>query len=805
MLDHYLDLADATADDPPPVQSRWNCDGSFWLWVYEQHKTVAEFERLIGRIRSGHISAPLTLLVSCYGGMPAEAALRGMYYAGRIERRYNLRFPLAVAMENQTLPYGLGALWAGAGAQYSWRGICACASRLPQAGDREHEIYWWVGPDGSRILMKWHSIYHNTAPPGRHDNEWIGGYAEARAPGEVVEFVDSNHAFQRRYPYRVIGAFGQGWDDLKTVVPLSDLTHSFVAVARAKTNAQREVIVSNEHDFFTDFEATYGTKLPEVSVAYGNEWDVYSASLTEVSARVRRAVERLRGAEALSALVSLHAPSFMAAHRAARDQAWINLGLYWEHDWTADGPVSREARAAWQRRLAKEISDYVDTLGNTAATALGSMIRRTGDVPRFYAFNPLGWLRSDIADIPYADAAPIHVIDLASGTETPSQRVMRGGRPYVRILARDVPAVGYKVFELRPGAGAVFEAAAQVTGGTVEHTAYTLEIDGRGAITSLRDKARGNREFARAIEGRAINDLGPGEGTLEVEHLGPVSGTLKATADGPLEHTTRITLFRDSHRIEIANEIAQHVGEVWTWDFGFNIDMPDVWHEEVGAVIRAKLLSEGGQYAPRNARYDWLTLNHFADMSGDGVGVTLSNADCAFMRLGHSTTTLLDDATPLLSVLGGGQVDGPTLGIPNQGGDSYFRQRFALQTHDAFAADDAMRFALEHQNPLLVGSVAGGDEYPETTFTGVHISDPRVLLWAFKVAEEESDHEVIARLWNMADQALSCVVALAEPLAAATQVTHVETDLHAAPVHNGELYATFAPYQLQTYRLEHAS
>ena len=62
-----------------------------------------------------------------------------MYYPGQLERRYDLRFRLAVAMENQTLPYGLGALWAGAGARYSWKGVCDCATgserRRPRARD----------------------------------------------------------------------------------------------------------------------------------------------------------------------------------------------------------------------------------------------------------------------------------------------------------------------------------------------------------------------------------------------------------------------------------------------------------------------------------------------------------------------------------------------------------------------------------------------------------------------------------------------------------------------------------------------
>src|SRR5690349_14517609 len=42
-LDYYLDLADATQNEVGDFQSRWNCDGSFWVWTYEKYKTKAEF------------------------------------------------------------------------------------------------------------------------------------------------------------------------------------------------------------------------------------------------------------------------------------------------------------------------------------------------------------------------------------------------------------------------------------------------------------------------------------------------------------------------------------------------------------------------------------------------------------------------------------------------------------------------------------------------------------------------------------------------------------------------------------------
>ncbi len=802
MIDYYLDQADRTASHPPEHQGRWNCDGNFWMWTYEKSKTPAEFERLMRRVRDGHISVPLNALASCYGGTPLEAVLRGMYYAGRIERRYGLRFPLAVAMENQTLPYGLGALWAGSGARYSWRGICGCASQLIPVRHtlRPHEIYWWEGPDRSRILMKWNSLLRE----GKDANKCLGGYAEAFAPAASLQFVETDRRFQQAWPYSVIGIFGQGWDRLKTA------DDEVVALAPQATRPGRQVIVSNQEDFFRDFEAAYGQRLPVFSAAFGNEWDLYIASVSELSARVRRAIEKLRTAEALAALVSLKRPDFLKGREAARDQAFMNLGLFWEHNWTSDGPVSRVARAEWGRKLAGEIESYVDRLEADSAYALGSLIRKRGTHPRFYVFNPLSWTRTDVADLPYDGPPQVRVIDLESGAEAPSQlvtldwRTYAKGRRHLRILAREVPPMGYRVFEIRPGEARSQPVAAEVRDHFVENSRYRLSLASRGAITSLIDKARGQRELARAIGGRVINDLGAAEGELAMENAGPVSVTVRAQVRAPLARTTRITLYRDVDRIDIANEITQNFADVLTWGFGFNLDAPDVWHEETGAVIRARLTGEGGHYSPVHSRLDWLTLNHFAAISGaDGAGVTLSNADLAFMKLGASAVaqgrSTLDTATPQLSVLAGGQVDGPRLGIPAQGGDMYFLQRFALKTHAKFTAAEAMRFALEHQNPLRAAGITGGEAYPEGSFSLLNLSGKDTLLWALKPAEEGLSRGLIVRVWNLARSPQAGKLSLHGGIASASRVTHLETDLERVPLENGALSYTLAPSQLVTY------
>ena len=565
MLDYYLDRVDATAEQPDDYQARFNCDGSLWMWEYERNKSAADFDRLIRRIQDGHISVPLTPITLCYGAMPAEGVLRSMYYAGRMQRRYGLQLPTAQPMEDQTMPYGVGSLFAGAGAKYCWMGICSCASRIPDNGaPRTHEIYWWTGRDGRRLLTKWNSL---------HGNASLGGYAEASDPAGIVEYLEHDPGYQARWKYPLVkGAFGKGHDNVKT------LTTEFESVARDKSTANRRVRNSNEIDFFQDFEATYGAKLPSYSAAFGNEWDLYPASLAEVSARVKRAIEKLRAAEALAVLVSLQNPKFMAGREVARDQAMMNIGLYFNHDWTCDGPVSRDAYRDWAKQLATQIEGYVGTLSDDAATALGQMIPTRGEHARFYVFNPLGEVRTDAADLPYSGGGPIHAIDLATGQETPSQRISLDGQSYLRVLATDVPSVGYKVFEIRPGPGQKFPETVTGKGNELENSFYRITVDGRGAITSLIDKTRGNREFVRTVNGRAINDLGEGTGSLEVENRGPVSVTLKATSSAVLSHTTRITLLRDSRRIDIRNEITQNFPSIGDhpprWAFSFDLDAP---------------------------------------------------------------------------------------------------------------------------------------------------------------------------------------------------------------------------------------
>ncbi len=822
MLDFHLALADQTASNPAPYRNRFNADGHHWLWAYQSKKSPEAFDRLMERIKDGTISVPLNCVVSCYGAQPTEAVLRGMYYPGRLERTYDYRFRLAVAMENQGLPLGLASLFSGSGGLYSWRGVCGCATRMNKDSltRRPREIFWWTGPDGRRLLLKWHSLWPS-------NNQSSGGYSEAFDPTAAVEFLSRNATFLRRYrvpgasePYQVRAAFGFGWDALarKTGQPYAadpqtypQVDH-FHQVAERMSDASRQVIVSNQLDFFEDFESLYGATLTTRSETYGNEWDLYSASMSETSARVRRAVERLRSAEFLAALVSLKQPGFLTPYRNARDLAFRNLGLYWEHNWTADGPITRDQRAAWQQGLCEQIEQYVNDLYNAALASVEHQIPRPSNAYRFFVANPLGWNRTDAADIGYIGDSNIHVVDVSTGREVPHQIVTLDGANFLRILASDVPSAGYKVYEVHPGPAIQRANAANISGNdriSLDNVNLGVTIEADGAISSLIDKRNGRYDWAATIDGYQLNDFAGRSNAgqpLVVENVGPVSVSVRAESGAGIRHSSLITVYRSSNRVDIHNVIRENFANTRHCSFSFSCESPSVFSEEVGAINLNKLKSAGGAYATSHARYDYITVNHFAEIRDRSStrGVVVSNADLPFARMGNSTPTTLDTTTPQLNFLIGGQVDGPNLGIPAQWGNNYFNQRFALRPTSDYDPAASMRFAMEHQNPFITGYVQAIDQgkLPADTYSLLSVNNPNTLLWALKVHDDGIQKGLVTRFWNLSNVAVQSSVDVHSPIRSAFRTTHLETDISPAQFNGNSLTTFFAPQQIQTYRLQ---
>ena len=796
-IDYYLDLADQTANLPGPYQSRYNLDGAWYAYVYQKNKNAQEFQRLIDQIKSGHISLPLNHVVSTYGGQPTEAILRGMYWSGMLERQYDLDLDLAVSMENQTQPLGLAALWAGSGAKYSWKGVCGCTTVIPELNlnHRENEIYKYQGLDGTFLIMKWYG-YNN-------GSYTLGGYAEARnLPDAIRRSIEKCNTSD--YPYLIAGAFGNGGDDLEL------LTDVFPKIAQNESSSERQIYVSNETDFFEHFLSAYDPdQLPVENVTYGNEWDLNSATLAPITAKVRRSVEKLRTAEATASLVSLVEPGFYQGTLDHREQAWIALGTYWEHNLGLSGCCYPE-RNDWQIELQIQISDHADALTNSALERLAANIDNPTTNTRFFVYNPLGWARTDYADVRYDGGVQMQVRDLSTNTLIPFQMIEHSSASYLRILAKDVPGLGYRVYEIQEGGGSTGGPAGKLDGRLFENALYQLTVTASGVITSILDK-KDDEEYVKADNGRFVNDMGQGKmenGSLNLISNGPVSSTLQCISNDPLQHTTWITLYKDIDRIDIENLISDAFGdEIRTYSFSFDLENPVTWHEELGSVLKVKYQNNGGHYANADqpVNHNWQTLNHFVSLGTEGKRITLSNQDASFMKLGASGQKFLDENATSVQVLIGGIIyDTGNSNVSNQHGLTEFTNSFSLRTsRNKFDPASEMKFALEHQNPLATGMIDQNvGELPATKLKFLSVSDPNIVTWTLKPAEEGLDQGgIILRAWNMDEVKREVTFDFGPQIMRAFKTSHIETDIMPLAVSEGNLKVEIGKQKLETFRL----
>jgi alpha-mannosidase len=781
MAKFYLNIGESTKGNAPEARSKWNYDVAWTLDMMEKRAPKEFLDRVIDQIKLGQASVPFNYTLPVYGASTLESVLRSFYYAGHLERAYGLDIDLAICQENATIPLGLASLWAGSGAKYSWRGVCNCATRINTIGQREHEIYWYTGLDGSRILMKWYSNFGWNAE--------LGGYGEMLEPTVAVIQMDTLCG-SKRYPYNIAGAFGKGWDNMQ------NYSYDLAWGLGHRTRPGTKLYLSDQIDFFKHFELEYGKDLPSETVSYGNEWDINLASLAEVSGQLKLSMEKLRTAEAMATIVTYGDKKKLAPLEPLKQDFLHGIGMYNLHGWTADGPISRHDFATYMRKQQTNVSKYVDSLLSFSILEMGKMIDSQGKKNVVFVFNALNWERNGFVDIKINGDFNA-ILDMGNGKTTEGIVISEDKERYLRVYVNSLPSVGYKLLQLVNARKQATNEMFTFSEDKLETPFYTVKLNKSGAIASLFDKKL-NKEW---VKGK-LNDLGESEPdngeNIKVIEKDARHIKILCASGSPVKHHCLITFYADNTRIDFDNTIQQNFDGILHWSFGFNVDQPEVWHEEVGAVIKAKLASAGGHYADKMARYDYLTLNHFVDVGNSKESITLSNAECLFFRLGNSKFDFLDMNSSVIHVLLGGQVN-ENLGVISQDGDTIFNQHFSLMPHDhSFNQGESMCFSLEHQNPLQAGYVLEGGRLKERKYSFFTNDDKKSILWTLKPGEEDG---VIIRLWNMESKPKTARTSFGKPLQKAMYSSHVETNIAEVPVSGNSLNFELNPYQIKSYHV----
>ncbi len=790
-IDYYLQQIADTAGAPANEQSRYAADGWWWLYLYEHNRSPEAFANLIGAMRSGHITIPLNPFEILYGAMPTEAAIRAGYYPARIARRFGLDLPIAEYRENDTMPWGLASIWAGSGVSYTWKGICGCVQYAPPRVD--DELFVWQGPDGKTLLFKWYNLLGS-------NRDW-GGYSEARDnlsdPGELDAQMARSRSRMPDIP--VTGLFGAGWNDVswETTAVLDAVT------AYNDTDTGDTAISSNGVDFFRALEASGSTsRLRTLRGGWGNDWDMWPASLAERTARARRALERMHTAEPLATWAQRYDPGFWPPVRESLDLGLVAAWKYFEHGWSvADtGPTLAEMvddKKGWVDDLEGAVDGAVSAADDTISTLFA-----TPAEDRVAVFNPLGFERTDVAEIEVGGPGPYTVTDVSTDLEVPNQLITGDGSTRLQFVASYVPSLGYKLYRLTAGQPSAAPDAATVTptGRTIENAAYRVVLGDRGQIVHAVAKKPDREVELAGAEG--MNDFGSGViETVTAEDVGPVSATLRVDLSDP-QRTVRITLYSAVDRIDISDSITENQSGLHTYSFQTALAGAQIHFEEVGAIARPGTVSEGGDFL-QGTRASRMTLNHFVDFALPDYNLVLSNWDAFAMQVNDSTNSDFDLNGDTVHVVVTEQ--GPGATIADQGSDAFFLNRFALRgIAGSFDGAEAMRTAFAHQNPLHVVALPRNHDGQRDGTSGslLSIDAEDVVVTAFKPAEDPGAGFIV-RLWELGGTAATVDIDASglDPVRArATSL--VETDVSSAPLANGVISEAVDANAMATIRID---
>jgi alpha-mannosidase len=105
----------------------------------------------------------------------------------------------------------------------------------------------------------------------------------------------------------------------------------------------------------------------------------------------------------------------------------------------------------------------------------------------------------------------------------------------------------------------------------------------------------------------------------------------------------------------------------------------------------------------------------------------------------------------------------------------------------------------------VTGPVTGQSDFlGDKSFGLLTISDPNLILWALKPAEDGVANAGIAlRVWNMSDATSKLTIKLkAWDIVSSQRATHIETAIDEAPVSNGLMATTIPGNAIETYLIK---
>jgi len=806
----------------------YSVDGSWVLDQFMRTRSASDQQRAIAAMKRGQLFVPAQYAELLTGFPAAETLIRSLYSSAQFSRLHGTPFNYANITDVPSYSWSYASILAAAGIHYFVAGPNGHLTRGPvliQGRLNENSPFWWEGPDGDKVLF-WY---------GRH--YWEGGILFG-VPPVVRAGQQTIPVFLRTYErpgYRANAVILFGTQQENT-----DLFPQQAALAGAwnREFAYPKLRYSGFYDALKQIEQQFGDHIPTVTGDGGPYWEDGIASNARYAALERGNESRATSVEKLATLSALVNPR-LAADKTALDRMWTNIVLMDEHTWNSHDSVSDPASEETARQSkvkemyaidARQIADSVARnsmagLADSISAGRGSLI----------VLNTLNWKRSDLVSFDLEKGRDI--VDSVTGATVPFEVESESAHfDRVQFMASDVPAVGYKVFSLRPSKrSSPQEETSTMT--TLENHYYRITLDPvSSAVRSIYDKELGkelvNQQSAYRF-GQYLyvsgGDQRPNtllqyrtvrlEPKLQVDaarngHLISVTRTpygwvarMTSSDTNTPSITSEIRLFENQKKIEFIEDIdktAVQTREAVYFAFPFAMSAPQFQYEiQTGVVNPAKNMVPG-------AGHDWFSVQHWVSVQQDGVSATVLPLDAPLVTLGD----IYRGAWPENFGTRPGTVFSFSMNnywSTNYNGaqGGHIRLRYVMTSAAATDEVALSRLGWDEATPLELDEVTPQDKAQDTPrvldgkqSSFLVIDDPSVLVEAWKPAEDGNG--TILRLLDLGDSRARQLTVRTPlfSLTGAIETDAVERDQHALPLKGSHSFqVAIRPHQVVTVRI----
>jgi len=778
-VDRLVDEIDAHPD------MRFNLDGSWIVSQYLSSRNQQARERLLKLIHDGKIAVPVQLANLMTGYPTLEELIRSTDYSRQLHRQDGIPFDYANITDVPSYTWSYASVLAALGVKYfsaaanSDRGPILLYGRWNTKAP-----FWWQGPDNQNVLMSYSRQYSQL---------WfVCGIPaqEANCRQALPTFFQQYEA--PSYKPDAVLMFGSQFENTYLVPGEREFVEQWNG-----RYAYPHIRLATFPDFMRYIDQHFGPELETVRGDGGPYWEDGYATDADYLAIDRSSQQRAPSAEELATIATYFEPTVSGPADEVRAM-WNDLLLYAEHTFTSWGGYSRPQSEETIRQF--EVKDQFAADGRLRVNAiLDQSLSQLADkihvaAPAFVVFNPLSWTRSGLVetDLDAGDS----IVEYPGKAPVALEIVARhSGYNHVRFLARDVPSLGYRCYQVVQPKGHITApgesptVAGTPSGSILENAYYRIQIDQQaGAIKSIVDKQI-NRELLDASSPYRFNQylyVSGGDGATQIVYMrkslplaklnvgasagGQVTGLRRTSYGQVLTYQTSgphapsietdVILFDQEKKIELVNRIHKDPSdnkEAVYWAFPVAGEHPEFSYEiQNGWVNPAHDLLKGANVA-------WFTMQHWAKVGSPGLSVGLVPVDSPLITLGDVVRgTWPEEFKPPSGTIFSYAMNNywHTNFRRVQSGDYTFR--FALTSGRDLSPAELARFGRAAMTPLEIGALVANDKFDDP---GRPLPpDPHSFL-------EVDAPDVVVENWKAADDGNGTIVRLLETGGSSTNAT----------------------------------